>query len=173
MKNRLVEGLVDELAKSVGTDQAAAFEALTYLSHHGYLRDPGTEVEPDHIRNGDRYRVEYESVRPTMEYVFSARDVTQKTVRIRYSIEKLEDGLGVRPWRYSSERIENVKYFLLERAKPALPDAPGTIAKFRARRTPPQTVQAVLGSDGKWYGPDVCLDAEAMADRYELVEVVG
>lgn len=63
------------------------------------------------------------------------------------------------------------KFYLLERPKPELPTAPGSVVKVRV---PGYGVQhIVLGNDGLWRGPNVKAEAHRVRKHADVVEVVA
>ena len=63
------------------------------------------------------------------------------------------------------------KFYLLERAEPDLPTAPGSVVKVRV---PGYGVQhIVLGKDGLWRGPNVKAEAHRVCEHADVVEVVA
>ncbi|QUL79905.1 hypothetical protein [Brevibacterium sp. SMBL_HHYL_HB1] len=76
-----------------------------------------------------------------------------------------EDGDG--GYRFRSGE----KFYLLDRPKPVLPDAPGSVLKVRV---PGYGVQhIVLGKDGLWRGPNVKAHASQIQEDADVVEVVA
>ena len=63
------------------------------------------------------------------------------------------------------------KFYLLERPKPALPTAPGSVVKARV---PGYGVQhIVLGKDGLWRGPNVKAEGHRVCEHADVVEVIA
>ena len=63
------------------------------------------------------------------------------------------------------------KFYLLERPKPALPTAPGSVVKVRV---PGYGVQhIVLGKDGLWRGPNVKAEGHRVCEHADVVEVIA
>lgn len=172
MNDELIDQLVDELEATVGAVTPSSREALIHLESRGCLKEGGTEVDPDELREGDRYRVEYDYVHHNRLGVLTDGEAPTKKLVRRHTVEQIRGEGTPTPAHYSGDSIENARYFLLERAEEALPSAWGTVATFRSRQTPGMGVQAVYGKDGKWRGIDVCMDADMMAQRYRLVEVL-
>ena len=173
MSMQLIDDLVDNLEITAGFDRQDAHEAVMHLNRIGALREPGEEVHPGDLQKGDRYRVEYDYVHKNRFEVIVGGEEPRKELVRRYTMEQIK-GVGTpAPEFYAGDSVENLRYFLLERAEPELPTEWGTVAMFRPRTDPGPAVQAVYGRDGKWRGIDLCLNAEMMAQRYRLVEVLS
>lgn len=80
------------------------------------LRHSGTPIDPDDIRKGDWYRVEYEIVRPKMELRTS--DLIPATQTTKHTSERIADGKDPRPHRFSLDTLRNVEFYLLAPAAP-------------------------------------------------------
>ena len=173
MSMKLIDDLVDNLEDAVDFDRESAHVALMHLNRIGALREEGEEVHPGDLQKGDRYRVEYDYVHHNrLEVLAHGDEPTKKLVR-RHTVEQILGKGSPEPVFFSGDSTENERYFLLERAEPELPTTWGTVAVFRPRTDPGPAVQAVYGRDGKWRGIDLCLDADLMAQRYRLVEVLS
>lgn len=85
-----------------------------------YVNEAGYPIESYEIREGDKYRVEYEIVRPTMELRTDDRMTATQT--IKHTSERVSDGTDPRPRTFSLDTLLNVRYFLIERANPELSD---------------------------------------------------
>lgn len=63
------------------------------------------------------------------------------------------------------------KFYLLDRPKPVLPTAPGSVVKVRVRNHGVQKI--TLGKDGMWRGQNVHADAAMVKDNTEILEVIA
>ena len=114
----------------------------------------GVRIPKADIRKGDLIRIKDHS-----EPVPGERDY--KTLEYVAT----EDGDG------SYRHNPGEKFYLLERPKPALPTAPGSVVKVRV---PGYGVQhIVLGKDGLWRGPNVKAEAHRVCEHADVVEVVA
>lgn len=122
----LEDKLVNDIYADVGTERIFAREVVEYLIRHGWVGDLGTPVDREDIRDGDRYRVEYDYVREPMIGKSPSR-------RRRYSIEDVATG-PIQPRRgFGNDMVENEQYFLLERAQPEPPTTPGLPFKVKSK----------------------------------------
>lgn len=163
--HRLIERLVKELAQSVGTIDPTARAVLLHLSRHGYLRDPGTPIEPGDIRKGDRYRVEYDLLWSPLELRLSETD--PPTVQSRHTTEKVWNGGNLGPNFWSSQRVENTAYFLLERAEQVLPDTPGL--PFKVKDASGGESYAAATPGGAYLVQGTVLRPAEVRERYTVV----
>lgn len=114
----------------------------------------GVRIPKSDIRKGDLIRVKDHG-----EPVPGERDY--KTLEFVAT----EDGDA----SYLSNRGE--KFYLLDRPKPKLPTAPGSVVKVRV---PGYGVQhIVLGNDGLWRGPNVKAEGHRVREHADVVEVVA
>ena len=114
----------------------------------------GRRIPKSAIRKGDLIRMKDHS-----EPVPGERDY--KTLEYVAT----EDGDG------SYRHNPGEKFYLLERPKPELPDAPGSVVKVRV---PGYGVQhIVLGKDGLWRGPNVKAEGHRVCEHADVVEVVA
>ena len=114
----------------------------------------GVRIPKSDIRKGDLIRMKDHS-----EPVPGERDY--KTIEYVAT----EDGDG--SYRYSPGE----KFYLLDRPKPELPTAPGSVVKVRV---PGYGVQhIVLGKDGLWRGPNVKAEGHRVCEHADVVEVVA
>ncbi|MGO3895381.1 hypothetical protein [Brevibacterium aurantiacum] len=173
MSDELIDELIDELQVPADVRVLNLREVITYLDNRGCLKDPGTEIDPDDLQKGDRYRVEYDYVHHNRLEVITGEEAPRKKLVRRHTVEQILGEGSPEPMFFSGDSTENERYFLLERAEPELPSTWGTVATFRSRKNPGPGVQAVYGKDGKWRGIDVCMDADLMAERFRLIEVLS
>lgn len=114
----------------------------------------GVRIPKSDIRKGDLIRMKDHS-----EPVPGERDY--KTLEYVAT----EDGDG--SYRYNPGE----KFYLLERPKPELPTAPGSVVKVRV---PGYGVQhIVLGKDRLWRGPNVKAEASHVLNSADVVEVIA
>lgn len=114
----------------------------------------GRRIPKSDIRKGDLIRMKDHS-----EPVPGERDY--KTLEYVAT----EDGDG------SYRHNPGEKFYLLERPKPELPTAPGSVVKVRV---PGYGVQhIVLGKDRLWRGPNVKAEASHVLNSADVVEVVA
>lgn len=173
MGDEVIDELMDEIRMPEEGRALSLREVLTYIESRGCLKEPGIEVDPDDLQNGDRYRVEYDYVHHNrLEVITDGEDPRKKLVR-QHTVEQIRGDGSPEPAFFSGDSVENARYFLLEPAEPELPTMWGTVATFRSRKNPGPGVQAVYGKDGKWRGIDVCMDADLMAQRFRLIEVLS
>ena len=114
----------------------------------------GRRITKSQIRKGDLIRIVDHS-----EPVAGERDYK--------TLEYVAMADGDCEYRFNSGE----KFYLLERPKPALPTAPGSVVKVRV---PGYGVQhIVLGKDGLWRGPNVKAEAHRVCEHADVVEVVA
>lgn len=114
----------------------------------------GRRIPKSAIRKGDLIRMKDHS-----EPVPGERDY--KTLEYVAT----EDGDG------SYRHNPGEKFYLLERPKPELPTAPGSVVKVRV---PGYGVQhIVLGKDRLWRGPNVKAEASHVLNSADVVEVIA
>ena len=114
----------------------------------------GVRIPKSDIRKGDLIRMKDHS-----EPVPGERDY--KTLEYVAT----EDGDG------SYRHNPGEKFYLLERPKPELPTAPGSVVKVRVPGYGLQHI--VLGNDGLWRGPNVKAEAHWVRKHADVVEVVA
>ena len=116
----------------------------------------GRRIPKSAIRKGDLIRMKDHS-----EPVPGERDY--KTLEYVAT----EDGDG------SYRHNPGEKFYLLERPKPELPTAPGSVVKARLKINPEQALRILtLGKDRVWAGPHGRASVETFNRIYELVEVM-
>ena len=114
----------------------------------------GRRITKSQIRKGDLIRIVDHS-----EPVAGERDY--KTLEYVAT----EDGDG------SYRHNPGEKFYLLDRPKPKLPTAPGSVVKVRV---PGYGVQhIVLGNDGLWRGPNVKAEGHRVCEHADVVEVIA
>ena len=114
----------------------------------------GVRIPKSDIRKGDLIRIVDHS-----EPVAGERDYK--------TLEYVATADGDCEYRFNSGE----KFYLLERPKPALPTAPGSVVTVRV---PGYGVQhIVLGKDGLWRGPNVKAEAHRVCEHADVVEVVA
>lgn len=114
----------------------------------------GRRIPKSAIRKGDLIRMKDHS-----EPVRGERDY--KTLEYVAT----EDGDG------SYRHNPGEKFYLLERPKPELPTAPGSVVKVRVPGYGLQHI--VLGNDGLWRGPNVKAEGHRVCEHADVVEVVA
>ena len=114
----------------------------------------GRRIPKSAIRKGDLIRMKDHS-----EPVPGERDY--KTLEYVAT----EDGDG------SYRHNPGEKFYLLERPKPELPTAPGSVVKVRVPGYGLQHI--VLGNDGLWRGPNVKARASEVHETADVVEVIA
>ena len=116
----------------------------------------GVRIPKSDIRKGDLIRMKDHS-----EPVPGERDY--KTLEYVAT----EDGDG------SYRHNPGEKFYLLDRPKPELPTAPGSVVKARLKINPEQELRILtLGKDRVWAGPHGRASVETFNRIYELVEVM-
>lgn len=108
--------IVNEIKDELSFPPAQTGVIVEYLNRHGWIRDPGRLIDPNDIRKGDRYRVEWDSVRtyPSVNYGGTPAPKSHS----RHTLEKVSGGGDPRIMRGSWEEHSHVRFFLLERPAP-------------------------------------------------------